>query len=489
MENFLCFDLGTTRIKSALIDYYGNIVYSSERKPKTYNDDNCIYQKPEEYYDIVLKEIQEIKKNHPLYFRNAGRFICSGQMAGILSIDKNWEVIIPWTYSIDTRANKYLDYIESKMASRIRNSSGGVPFMAAKMKWIKNEFPFEYKKSYKFINLTTYVAGRLAGMKGHEAFIDYSVLGMSGLADIINGRWNRNIIEDIDLCISKLPKIFPPFKEVGTIPKEKFGTKNDIKVLAGIGDQIAGFIGAGILKMGDLVDVAGTYTVLGYSTDRFIPDPDGRAISSIYSGIEDIYYQMAVVAIGGYLFKWFTEKFNYDAGSLDRIMETGDLYFIPHIGGRTTPPQPFYHGTLYGLKWDHNLDSIYISMLECLGFEYDLIYRRIKNLEGSMLDKKKKIKVIGGGNRNYIWNEIKSNILGFDYMIMEDTSFEILGNYLIARYGNNVRKGYRNLLRDNKISILKYIKPDKQRMKNYIEKKERYSKIVNRLGEIYRELG
>jgi hypothetical protein len=74
-------------------------------------------------------------------------------------------------------------------------------------------------------------------------------------------------------------------------------------------------------------------------------------------------------------------------------------------------------------------------------------------------------------------------------MIMEDTSFEILGNYLIARYGNNVRKGYRNLLRDNKISILKYIKPDKQRMKNYIEKKERYSKIVNRLGEIYMELG
>jgi len=206
------------------------------------------------------------------------------------------------------------------------------------------------------------------------------VLAMNGLADIKKSIWNKEIIEDLDLHISKLPEIAPPYREIGTISRKKFGTKNDIKVLVGIGDQIAGFIGAGILEKGDLVDVAGTYTVLGYATDCFIPDASGRIISSIYSGIEDIYHQLAVVAVGGYLYNWFIKKFDYEDSRLDKAKDTEGLYFIPHIGGRTAPPQPYYQGTFYGLKWSHDLDSIYTSMLECIGYEYRFIYDKILEL-------------------------------------------------------------------------------------------------------------
>lgn len=489
MGNFLCFDLGTTKIKSALISYYGNIIYSSEEKARTYSDDKGVYQKPEDYFDIIVSEIKEIKKRYPSHLRKADSLICSGQMAGILSIDRDWEVVMPWTYSIDTRANKYLGFIEERMASRIRDSSGGVPFMAAKIKWIKNDFPREYKRSQKFINLTTYVAGRLVGLSGDEAFIDYSVLAMNGLADIKKGMWNKDIIKDLDLDISKLPEIVPPYRTVGTIAREKFGTKNDIKVLAGIGDQIAGFIGAGILEKGDIVDVAGTYTVLGYAADHFIPDTDDRIISSIYSGIEDIYYQLAVVAVGGYLYNWFIEKFSYDDSRLERAKDTKGLYFIPHIGGRSAPPQPYYQGTFYGLKWSHDLDSIYTAMLECIGYEYDFIYSKIKELNGLREDQLEKIKVIGGGAQNRIWNRLKASILELEYMVMENTSFEILGNYLIARYGSNIKKGYRDLLSQNIITVLENIKPEKERIKHYRDQKERYRKIVDRIGEIYRDFG
>ncbi|GAG64149.1 unnamed protein product [marine sediment metagenome] len=65
MGNFLCFDLGTTKIKSALISYDGNIIYSSEEKAKTYSDDEGVYQKPEEYFNTVVSEIKEIKKRYP----------------------------------------------------------------------------------------------------------------------------------------------------------------------------------------------------------------------------------------------------------------------------------------------------------------------------------------------------------------------------------------------------------------------------------------
>ena len=486
-RTFLCFDLGTTRIKSALVGTGGKIIYLNSEKSVSYYEGDSVIQKPEEYYDAVVRQIEKIRKEYKRDFENADSLICSGQMAGILSVDKNWEVVMPWTYSVDTRANKYLGHIEDKMASRIRGSSGGVPFMAAKIKWIKNEFPQEYKRSYRFINLTTYVAGRLAGLSGDGAFTDYSVLAMNGLANIDKEEWNKNIIEDLDLDISKLPEIVRPYRKVGIITKQRFGSKNDIKVLAGIGDQIAGFIGAGVLKKGDLVDVAGTYTVLGLATDRFIPDIEGKIISLIYSGIEDIYYQLAVVAVGGYLYKWFIEKFSYDDSRLKKAKDTKGLYFIPHIGGRTAPPQPYYEGTFYGLKWNHDLDSIYTAMLKCMSFEYDFIYSKILELDHLKRDKLEKIKVIGGGARNHIWNEMKASILELEYAVMENTSFEILGNYLIARYGNNIRKGYSDLLHQNIVSVLENKKPEKEKIEYYRDQKELYRKVVDRVGEIYRD--
>ena len=274
---------------------------------------------------------------------------------------------------------------------------------------------------------------------------------------------------------------------VGTIAKQKFGTKNDIKVLAGIGDQIAGFIGAGILGKGDLIDVAGTYTVLGHSTDRFIPDIEDRILSSIYSGIEDIYFQLAVVAVGGYLYNWFIEKFNYDDSRLKKAKDTKGLYFIPHFGGRSVPFQPYYQGTFYGLKWNHDLDSIYSAMLQCVGFEYDFIYSKLVELNHLKKDQFKKIKVIGGGAQNWIWNEMKANILELEYEVMKDTSFEILGNYLIAKYGNNIRKGYGGLLQQDIVSVYENKKPEKEKIDYYRDQKELYGKIVNRIGEIYRD--
>lgn len=489
MGNFLCFDLGTTKIKSALISYDGNIIYSSEEKAKTYSDDEGVYQKPEEYFNTVVSEIKEIKKRYPSHLSKAESLICSGQMAGILGIDMNWEVVFPWTYSVDTRANSYLSEIEGSMGGEIRESSGGVPFMAAKMKWIKENFPKDYKKIYKFINLTTYVAGRMCNLSGDDAFIDYSVLTMSGLADIEKGRWNRKICSELGIDINRLPHILRPFECVGYIDKNRFGTEEDIKVLVGIGDQIAGFIGAGILDKNDLVDVAGTYTVLGYCTDSFIADYKNKIISSIFSGIDGIYYNLSVVAVGGYVYSWFKEKFNYDDKKNPvQIKDTDGLYFIPHIGGRSSPSQPYYEGTWVGIKWHHDLDSFYISLLESIGYELSYVLNWVKELNALREDSIREIKVIGGGSKNSIWNSIKSNILNLKYLVMKEVPFEIIGSFLVAKYGSNFKEGYKQLIKDNIISIDEEVYPQKERVNFYKKHIDKYIKVVDKIGKIYCDL-
>ena len=206
-STYLCFDLGTTVIKSSLLDDEGNIIYLSKKEAKTYCDGSSVIQKPEEYFDTVVNEIKEISKRYPSYLKKAGSLICSGQMAGILGIDRDWKVVFPWIYSVDTRANSCLSEIENRIGSEVRKSSGGAPLVAAKIKWIKENFPEDYKRIHKFINLTTYVAGRICDLKGDDAFIDHSVLSMNGLADTKEGKWNSKICSKMDIDINKVPNI------------------------------------------------------------------------------------------------------------------------------------------------------------------------------------------------------------------------------------------------------------------------------------------
>jgi len=489
-KTYLCFDLGTTKIKSSLLDDNGNIIYLSSRSAKSYHDGESVIQRPEEYFDAVVGEIKKIAKKHPLHFKKADSLICSGQMAGILGIDNNWEVVFPWTYSVDTRANKYLLKIENNMDDRIiRKSSGGLPFMAAKIQWIEDCFPGEYKKIYKFINLTTYVAGKLCGLAAGDAFIDYSVLSMSGLADIKEGKWNSRICDGLKIDIARLPSIKRPYCIVGSIDKSKYKTDKDIKVLAGIGDQIAGFIGAGTVNNNDLIDVAGTYTVLGYCTDEFVTDYKDKMLSTIFSGIDGIYYQLAVAAVGGYLYNWFKEKFSYDdKKEFKKDIDTDGLYFIPHIGGRSAPSQPYYQGTWLGIKWHHGLDSFYISLLESIGYEFYHLLLHIRKINNLSRDKASDIKVIGGGSKNMAWNNIKSNILNLKYLVMKEVPFEVIGNFLIAKYGSNLKEGYRQLTENKIISVNKEVYPQKDRVEFYKKHKDKYIGVVDKIGKIYCDL-
>ena len=488
MDYYLCFDLGTTKIKSSLLDENGQIVYFSSIESKTYYDDG-IYQKPEEYFNTVISEINIIKKKYYSEFRQVKTFICSGQMAGILGIDENWNVVFPWTYSLDNRFNTYLENIEGKIGELVRLRSGGYAFCAGKILWIKNDFPQIYKKIKKFINLATYVSGRMCNLKTEDAFIDYSGAALWGLADIQNSKWDFEVCKICKIDINKLPDILRPFEIIGYVKKNVFNTDKDIEVMVGCGDQIAGFLGSGIINNNDVVDVTGTYTVLGYCSDKFKSDLKNKVFTSIYSGIEDIFYQMAVIAAGGYIYKWFIEKFDYKPMlKFEDYNGSKGLYFIPYIGGRYHPLQPYYDGSWLGISWEHNLNDFCASLLESFGYELNFYLELLKELNNLNKNEIKNIKVIGGGSEDNFWNNIKVNILNLKYLKLNKIPYEIMGLFLIAKYKSKLRNGFKKLIKGGIIYTEKVITPQKERVIAYNKNKENYLKIINKLDKIYYEI-
>ena len=489
-EYYICIDLGTSKIKCSLISEEGSFVYFSKRNAKTHYGE-IIYQNPDEYLNIVLEEIRNMKNYYSENFKKTAFLIISGQMGGILGIDENFNVAFPWTYSVDTKYNGYLFNLEKDFKKKIRESSGGIPTMAAKINWIQDKFPDKYNRVKKFINLMSYVSCKLCDLSVDQAFIDCSCLTMSGIADIRKLSWNEELCKEFNIDVKKLPQIRKANEEIGSINKNLFETDTEITALAGCGDQVAGFLGAGINIKNDLIDVSGTYTILGYCTNSYVADIKFDTLHSIYSGISNIYYQIAIITAGGYTFDWFLKNFKYTKkilGNSSSISKKEKLYFIPHFGGRYSPSQPYFRGGWIGVTWEHDINDLYKAILESSGYEFYYVLDIIKKVNNLKFNELKLIKVIGGGSFNDYENEIKANILNMKYSRLNNLPYELLGCFLIAKYGERIREGYKNLLKKDIVKFEKEYVPSKLKVKYYEAFREKYSKIISKMNELYSEI-
>lgn len=487
--NYLCIDLGTTKIKLSLFNENCDLIYSSEADSTIHKKNDLIFQNPDDYFFLIQKEIEKIKNIYKRDFVKIGSIIFSGQMGGILGVGSNYEVIFPWTYSIDTAYLSYVYSLEQELGEKIRKKSGGPPTVAGKICWIKDKFPEKYKRIKKFLNLMGFVAAKLCDLSIKDSFIDCTCLSMTGMADIENLKWDHDLIKEMDIDFDKLPEIASPFNVIGTIPKEKFKTNQDIKVFAGCGDQIAGFIGSGLVNKNEIIEVSGTYNLLGFCTDKIVLDYIFKSFHSISLGIKDLYFQLSVISAGGYTFEWFLKNFNYkikDGKDYSNI--PSNIFLIPYFGGRYSPIQPYFKGSFLNLSWENDLDDIYIALLESNGYEikYSLeLLCKINKLDVNNLNE---IKIIGSGSKNYLENFIKTNILNIRYIKMSNQPYENIGTFILAKYGIKLRSGIRELIETGKIRKEYEIIPTSYEKEIYQKNYNKYLRIVENLQNLYLNL-
>ncbi len=68
-----------------------------------------------------------------------------------------------------------------------------------------------------------FVAGRMAGLDGDSAFIDYTFIHFRGFPDVVEASWSERLCETFRVPMEKLPRIVNPWDIVGTLTKEASG--------------------------------------------------------------------------------------------------------------------------------------------------------------------------------------------------------------------------------------------------------------------------
>ncbi len=438
-------DLGTSVVKTTLFDRTG-VALADATQPAALHQPapGMAEQDGEDFVRAALATIREVVEKAGAAAGDVAAIAFDGQMAGAIGIDRDWNALTPWYPSaLDARYQPYLARMQAIAGERLVALTGSQPFTAPRMLWWREEQPDLYRRIDKVLILANFVAGRLAGLQAADAFIDPSYLTWIGLGDTGRRAWSPELAELFDLPLDKLPRIVPATSIIGHLTAEtgsQCGLDAGVPLVAGAGDQVAGCLGAGLVESGQLVEVAGTFPVLATCLDRFLADTRFGMLQPLAGPLgDDQWYPMMYIGGGGLTHRWFLDQFKSEGLDTYQALDeqaaaippgAEGLLFIPHLVGRSCPPDPNVRGAWIGFTWTHTRAHFYRAILESIAYDFAEALQVVRSYFPDAAFSE--VRVIGGGARSEVWNQIKADVLGLPYVRLRREDVAALGCALMA---------------------------------------------------------
>ena len=500
-------DLGTSATKAALYSVDGVLVAEATVDvPIYYPAPGVVEQESSDFYRTAAEAIRTCLSQSGVDPRQVAALAFDSQMAGVGSVTEDYEPATRFDSWLDMRCQPYINDLEARHGELITRLTGCAPTCdhGPKILWWQHERPDEYARVAKFLMPAAFVAGKMAGLKADQAFMDYTFIHFSGLSDALRGAWSPEICTLLGVDLERLPEIVEPWRVIGEVTSAAaadFGLAPGTLIAAGCGDTAAGALGAGIVRAGMLFDTAGTASVLAGCTDTFVADARHRALLTMRSVIPGLWNPLAYIAGGGQALTWFREKFyNTCQGEtrpaagdqyalLDQLVQqtpagAEGLFFSPHLSGRICPATPEMRGAWLGFSFNHTQAHFYRAILESVACEYayylGILKEAIPNLELT------EARAIGGGARSSTWNQIKADVMGVPYQRLQRSEFGTWGSAMIAGKAAGIYNDLAQVALENARPAGEPFSPDPERHALYKPHVRHYIQLQETLAATYR---
>ncbi len=499
-------DLGTSATKTAIYTLDGKLVaQSSAEVPLYYPEPGVVEQEMADFYGTAAETTRRCLLESGIEPSRVLALACVSQMAGIGSIDEDFNPAAGFDSWLDMRCQPQIEYLELHHGEPITRLSGCPPTCnhGPKMLWWQHERPQDYARIARFVTPAGYVAGKAAGLKADQAFMDYTFIHFTACADAARGAWSEELVSALGLDRRKLPEIVEPWRRVGELTSQAahdFGLAPGTAVAAGCGDTAAGALGAGIVRPGMLFDTAGTASVLAASTAAYAPDVHNRTLLNMRSVIPGLWNPLAYIAGGGLALRWFRDHF-FTPGNGQEALVSDQLYalldesaavvpagaqglfFSPHLGGRICPAAPEMRGAWLGFSWGHTRGHFYRAILESVAFEYAFYLQVLKELvpDLDLLE----ARVVGGGAASSLWNSIKASVLGVPYQRLQRGEFATWGAALVAGKAAGAFADLVEAASRSTQPLGDPIHPDPELQRLYQPLAEKYIRILDQICQVF----
>ncbi len=421
--NFLGIDYGTTSVKAGLFDEKLNQISIDSKDYTLISKGDTVEFDADSYVDIFKELISEIGKENSI-----DALAIDTQCETLILTDENDNPVRNAIVWLDNRATKEAEEIEKHFGRERVYEVTGQPeitatWPACKLLWIKKNEPDIWKKTKKIFLLEDYLIYKLTGKFVTEKTLQSSTIYF----DINNGEWWQEMLDFIGVSKEMLPSLCDSGKLVGEY--------EGIKVVTSAMDQVAGAIGAGVVKKGIVSEMTGTTMVVFVPTDE-IPKYNEQSIVPCHYNYDGSYALLAWTPTAGMALKWFKNTFFKDKsfdelGEMAKEIKPGcdGLTFLPYLCGSTMPKyNPQARGSFTGLTQEHTASHFARSIFEAVSC---MLKENLDYLDLPV----EEIRAMGGGANSKIWCQMKSDMTGKTLVTLKNGETACLGSAILAGVG------------------------------------------------------
>jgi len=491
MKYFIGADLGTSALKLSLVDNRGNIEKEISREyPVFFPNSGWSEQNPDDWWEAFTSGITELIQNI-----NTDE-ICglgiAGQMHGLVALDKNDNVIRPAILWNDGRTQRETDFLNNTIGKdTLSENTANIAFAgftAPKLLWMKNNEPENFKKICKIMLPKDYINYRLTGVH----CTDYSDASGMLLLDVKNKCWSQKMLQICGISESQMPKLFESYEVVGEILPDiakELDLAQNIKVVAGAGDNAAAAIGTGAVGDGKCNISLGTSGTIFISSDKFSLDENNALHSFCHSNGK--YHLMGCILSAASCNKWFcedilgTSDYKKEQETItDDKLGNNDVFFLPYLMGERSPINDTdARGTFTGLRMDTTRADMLQSVLEGVAFAIkDCL--EIAKKTGIQI---KSSTLCGGGAKSVLWQKILCNILNIEINLPKTEQGPGLGGAMLAMVGC---KEFENIqsCADSVVETKCTITPDPEIVSRYEKQYEKFKNIYPSMKDLFKKI-
>ncbi|MFT3983215.1 MAG: glycerol kinase GlpK [Lachnospiraceae bacterium] len=318
------------------------------------------------------------------------------------------------------RTSEYCDSLMEKgLTEEYRQKTGlmiDAYFSATKVKWILDHVQDARAKAEAgellFGTVETWLIWKLT--KGKVHVTDYSNASRTMLFNIRTLDWDTDILKELTIPRSMLPKVQPSSCIYGMTDDSFFG--GPIPIGGAAGDQQAALFGQTCFKKGEVKNTYGTGCFLLMNTgDQPVYSRNGL-VTTIAWGIDGkiTYALEGSIFVAGAAIQWLRDEMRLIDSAADseymakKVKDTNGCYVVPAFTGLGAPYWDQYaRGTIVGLTRGVNKYHIIRATLESIAYSADEVVKAMAADSGIELTS---LKVDGGASANDFLMQCQADI-------------------------------------------------------------------------------
>ncbi|MDR1511023.1 MAG: hypothetical protein LBS53_15485 [Synergistaceae bacterium] len=498
---FMGLDVGTTGVKAAVFDESGkNIGYGFESYEIIFGEGKQAEQDAEQVWRCAKKTMRDASS---MAGEDIASICVSAQGDAVMPINKNRVALCPALLGMDYRtvveANRCAEVLGDYDLFKKTGMRPHPLNSLTKMMWFQKNRRDLSGEIWKYATYSDFILLKLGA---DESVIDLSMASRVMALDLETKKWDRKILEKVNIPESYLSKPVQSGSVIGKLGAslaDEIGVRSGALIVAGGHDQPCAALGAGIAQEGAALDSHGTAEALStvFETKHTDENMYLGYYPCTYHVIPDQFFTFALNHTGGILLQWLRDNFCGDdakvtgkngIGSYAYMIDKSpdmpaSVMVLPHFNGSGTPWCDLRSkGAILGLSMDTTRHDIVKAMLDSLTYEMKINLERLEQAKVKI----ETIRCVGGAARSPKWMQLKADIFGRAVETLEVREAACLGAAILAACAAGAFKTPAEALA--MVRVKDRFVPDSSLKRQYERKYETYVKIYDSLKQLNGEL-